>query len=79
MPPDPSAAVIEILKAQGATQDFYIKSLAGAIAAMGIFFGWRWLAGMTENTKASADQAASNRELVKAIEGLTKVVTDGEG
>jgi hypothetical protein len=45
---------------------------------MGIFFGWRWLAGMTENTKASADQAASNRELVKAIEGLTKVVTDGE-
>ena len=72
--PDP---VIEVLKAQLATQDLYIKALATAIAGMGVFFGWRWLAGMTENTKASADQAASNRELAKAVEGLTEVVTDG--
>lgn len=70
-------AVIQILKDQIAAQDFYIKSLAGAIAAMGVFFGWRWLAGMTENTKAASDQAASNRELAKAVEGLTKVVLDG--
>ena len=76
MPPDP---VVELLKAQIATSDFYIKSLAGTIAAMGVFFGWRWLSGMTENTKASADQAASNRELAKAVEGLTKVVVDGKG
>ena len=76
MPPDP---VVELLKAQIASQDTYIKALAGTIAAMGLFFGWRWLASMTENTKAAADQAASNRELAKAVEGLTKVVVDGKG
>ena len=69
-------ALTEVLKAQIVTQDFYIKSLAGGIAAMGVFFGWRWLAGITENTRASTDQAASNRELAKAVEGLTKVVLD---
>lgn len=77
---DPSTieSVIGILKDQIARDQVYINTLGGAIAAMGIFFGLKWLGGMKENTLASADQAATNRELTTAVKALTEAVVHGK-
>lgn len=63
--------VLELLKSQIATQDFYIKSMAGGFAVVGGWFAYKFITGMAERVQADTDLAASNREMTAALQAQT--------
>lgn len=77
LPPESVAGLKVALVQAQATIDLltrFVYGLSGAIGAMGVFFGFKWIGAIVEDTKASAAQASSNEKLAEAVKGLTAAV-----
>lgn len=72
---DPSNdPVMAVLLDQIARQDLYIKAMGTGFVAVAVFFGYKWLNAMVENSKSDAALAASNEKLTEAVKGMTEAV-----
>jgi len=60
---------------QIARQDLYIKAMGTGFIGVAAFFGFKWMAGMTETVRTNTELTLSNRDMTAALNGLIAVVT----
>ena len=75
-PTDPvSREAYQLALSQIAMLQTYLGVLGGVISALGIFFGVKWISGITETVRTNTELTISNKDMAAALNGLIQVVT----
>lgn len=72
---NPTDPMVSVLLDQINRQDLYIKAMGTGFVGVAAFFGWKWIAGITESVRSSTELTMSNRDMTAALNGLIAVVT----